>query len=117
MMPDIADFFQLIPQKSLAWETDPQSGFIIIKKPKFQNKLLKKYLLPHLKRPDFRINLDEIGSFVWNNIDGRSSLYVIAGKMQKEFTEKVEPVEERLGQFVRALYRNKFIFFVNRTAE
>ena len=79
------------------WEINAETNLVVIKKPKFKNSYLKKYLLPKLKNPNFSVNLDKIGSFVWQHIDGKSSFGDIAIKMSAEFGELIEPVNDRLG--------------------
>jgi hypothetical protein len=78
-----------------------------------KNPLLKKYLLPRLRTPDYTVNLDKIGSFVWQNIDGKHTFGDIAIKMKEEFGESAEPVDDRLGQFINSLRRYDFITFTN----
>jgi hypothetical protein len=105
-----------IPEHAREWEISGETNLVIIKKPKFQSKFLKKYLLPRLSRPDFRIRLDEFGSFVWKNIDGRASVMEIGDRMRDEFGGKIEPVYERLGSFVQTLYNTKCIIYLDKTA-
>jgi hypothetical protein len=62
-----------------------------------------------MKNPNFSVKLDKVGSFVWNNIDGNHSIGQIAEIMKKEFGESVEPVHDRLQQFMTSLYQNGFI--------
>jgi hypothetical protein len=107
------DWTKLIPQRSINWEINPETNFVLIKKPKFKNPLLQKYLLPRLKRPDYTVNLDNVGSFVWKNIDGKINFGEIAERMRREFGDLVEPVDDRLGQFINSLRRYDFITFVN----
>ena len=109
MNTELKELFKAVPRQVVDWEKNEENGFIILKKPKFKNKYLVKYLLPHMKRKEFRINLDEIGSFVWQNIDGTSTIGEIALKMESTFGEKVAPVNDRLGQFIQSLYQNQFI--------
>ncbi len=113
MEKDQTDWTQLIPERKMDWETNPETQFVVIKKPKFKNPLIKKYLLPRLKRPDYSVKLDKIGSFVWKNIDGKVSFAEIAEKMKKEFGESIKPADDRLGQFINSLRRYDFIRFVN----
>ncbi len=113
MEKDKTDWTQLIPERNMDWDTDPETQFVVIKKPKFKNPLLKKYLLPRLKRPDYSVKLDKIGSFAWKNIDGKVSFAEIGEKMIKEFGESIEPVDDRLGQFINSLRQYDFITFVN----
>jgi len=112
---ELEDYLKYIPEHSTIWELNPETNFIILKKPKFKNKHLVKYLMPYLKRPDFKINLDEIGSFVWTNIDGQTSIEEIADRLDLKFGNRIKPVNDRLGQFVQSLLQNKFIVLKSRT--
>ena len=113
MEKDHTDWTQLIPGRNIDWEIDPDSNFVILKKPKFKNPFLKKFLLPKLKKQDFSIKLDKIGSFVWHKIDGKLTFGEIAVRMSENFGESIEPVNDRLGQFINALRRYDFITFIN----
>lgn len=107
------DWTKLVPERIIDWEINPETNFVIIKKPKFKNSILKKYLLPRLKNPNFTVNLDKVGSFVWLTIDGKLNFGEIAEKMKNEFGESVEPVDDRLGQFINSLRKYDFILFKN----
>lgn len=113
METDKTDWTKLIPQRTINWEINPETKFVVIKKPKFKNPILKKYLLPRLKTPDYSVKLDEVGTFVWQNIDGQRTFGEIAAKMREELGESVEPVEDRLGQFINSLRKYEFITFSN----
>lgn len=101
----------LVPERNLAWEINAETNLVELKKPKLKNKWLKKYLLPYMKNPEYRVKLDNIGTFVWNNIDGKQSCLEISEKMKREFGSSVDPVEERLGKFFQSLIRYDFILF------
>jgi len=53
-------------------------GLVTLLRPKFRNKFLKTYLLPRMKNPNYKINLDEFGSFVWQQCDGERTVLNIA---------------------------------------
>ena len=110
---DHTDWTKLIPERKTRWEINPDTNFVVIKKPKFKNTFLKKYLLPRLKKPDYSVKLDKVGSFVWQNIDGKTTFSEIGEKMKCEFGDSIEPVDDRLGQFINSLRRYDFITFVN----
>ncbi len=57
------------------------------------------------------IYLDEFGSFVWNHCDGLQPIYQIAQSLYERFGEKVDPVYERLGAFMRLLAYQKLISY------
>ncbi len=99
----------MIPVKKIEWEVHPDTGLVNLKRPKFRASLLKKYLLPLFSDPYFRIKLDEIGTFVWREIDGHKNVATIAAALEKTFGARVNPVHERLGKFIIALKRSRFI--------
>ena len=56
-----------------------------------------------------QIDLDEYGSYLWINIDGRRTIEELAELMEEQFGEKVEPLYNRLVKYMRILRNNKFI--------
>lgn len=66
------------------------------------------------KRPKYSyIELDEFGSFAWEQIDGRRSIYDICLLIGEQFGEKAEPLFERAASFFGILRKNTFIVYVN----
>ena len=96
------------PFHAIEWEENDDNTVTIIK-PKFQNVLLVKFLLPLLKYKNFKIQLDDFGSWVWLQIDGKKTVLQIGDIMLQEFGDKAEPVYQRLGLFINLLLRQKFI--------
>lgn len=58
-----------------------------------------------------KIRLDDIGSFVWQQIDGEQTVAQIAEKLRAEFGERAEPAEGRLGHMVRVLRREDLVAY------
>ena len=56
-----------------------------------------------------RIRLDEIGSELWRRMDGGTTVKRLCADLEKEFGERVEPVEERVGKMVHVLHREHLI--------
>jgi hypothetical protein len=56
-----------------------------------------------------KIRLDEVGSFVWLEMNGRRTVEELGRRLSERFGEKVEPVEERLGTLVLAMRREEFV--------
>jgi len=106
------NLLDLIPERVRDYET-LETGLISIIQPKFHNKFFVKYLAPRLKKPFFKVHLDEFGSKVWELSDGKTSIEQIGQILHQHFGEKVEPVYERLATFYRYLYRLKFIRYQN----
>ena len=66
------------------------------------------------KRPAISyIELDEYGSYLWQQIDGKKDIYLLSKKMQEHFGEKAEPVVERLVKFMKTLQVNHYIYYVS----
>ena len=67
------------------------------------------------KKPRFsHIELDDFGTFVWNQMDGERSIYQIGTKVREHFGEKVEPLYERLSKFIRVLHDQHYIVYENK---
>ena len=105
------NLLKFVPVRHIKYITDPETNLIVIKKPKFTNRYLKKHLLPVLSNKDFSIKLDQYGSHVWNAIDGERDIQQIAEHLKKTYGESVEPVYERVGKFIVSLEKNKFIVY------
>ena len=102
------NLLHLVPIQNSKCETR-EDGLVVLLKPKFANTLLVKYLLPRMKQPYYKINLDEIGSFFWLNCDGTKTVKEIAELHKNNFGEKVEPLYERIAHFISNLEKNRFI--------
>lgn len=67
------------------------------------------------KRPKYSyIELDEFGSFVWEQIDGKKTIYEICMEIKEQFGEKAEPLFERAVTFFKILRKNAFIVYENK---
>ena len=99
------------PVRSAKWTQHESTGFTVILKPKFSARWMK-YLKPLLIRGDhFKIKLDAVGTAIWNRCDGEHTLRQIAEALDAEFGKDVDPVDDRLSQFIIQLTRSKFIDF------
>lgn len=66
-------------------------------------------------RPKYSyIELDEFGTFVWQQIDGKRTIYDICMLIRDRFGEAAEPLFERATQFFRILRSNSFIVYENK---
>ena len=112
-MPEEVNLLKLIPIRNVKWETK-EDGCVVLLKPKFRHPFLVKLLLTRMKRPHFKVRLDEIGSFFWLNCDGTRTVYEIAELHKKKFGEKVEPLHERIALFLASLEKNRFILLFGK---
>ena len=111
-MTDDVNLLDLIPVKNIKFE-ESSDGLITIFKPKFKNKLMVKYIASRLKSPDYKVNLDEFGSFVWKHCDGKNTVEQIGELLKHNFQEDIEPVYERLAVFIQSLARYNFLEYKN----
>lgn len=67
------------------------------------------------RRPKYsRIELDDFGSFIWEQIDGEKTIYGICDLIKAQFGEEAEPLYERATTFFQILRRNSFIVYMNK---
>lgn len=105
------NFLTLRPKWNRRWEQIDDSRAVIFI-PKFGEHVFGKWIMAKIQTPDYRLTLDEIGSFVWQNCNGMASVQEIAEKLQGRFGDKVEPVYERLELFFRQLEKSRSISWV-----
>ena len=67
-------------------------------------------LLFHKPKKSY-IELDEIGSFVWEQMDGKRTIYDICMRLKARFGNDAEPLFDRSVNFFRILKRNSFIVY------
>jgi hypothetical protein len=104
------NLLELIPVKNLDCEKQ-DDGLIVLLKPKFKHPFLKKHVLPRLKSPFYRVKLDDVGSFIREQCDGKTPVKHLGQRLKEEFGEKIEPLYDRLTLFLQNLERNHFISF------
>ncbi|MBI4811805.1 MAG: PqqD family protein [Ignavibacteriales bacterium] len=106
------NLLDLKPFRVLQWERSDDEKIILLV-PKFKNRYLVQWLMPRLKRPNFKVKLDEFGSFVWNHCDGNTTVSEISEKMKEKFGENFDPSYERIGKFISRLTHDKFLSIGN----
>lgn len=79
--------------------------------PRFQNKILVKYLVPRLKSPDIKVKLDKFGSSAWLKADGNRNVQQICEELLNEHGEEINPAVDRVTKFYTQLYQYQFIGF------
>jgi hypothetical protein len=98
----------LRPKRNLEWESG-DGNLVVLVVPKFRSKLLTRWFVPMLAKPNIRVKLDERGSFVWQRCDGDTTVESIGEQMSRAFNEPVESSYDRIGKFIQQLSRNKFL--------
>jgi len=102
------NLLEIKPLRNVAWETGEEGRAVLIV-PKFRNRLLRRWLLPLMAKPDFRVRLDPYGSLIWQHCDGKTAVSEIGEKLRATFGSSIEPLYERLGQFIARLEREDLV--------
>lgn len=105
------NLMELIPVRNYE-HNKKEDGLIDVLVPRFTDKFFGKYLQPKMKNKHIRANLDAVGSFTWEQIDGNNTVYQISENLKQHFGEEGLPDHvQRLAFFISQLFRNNFIYF------
>ena len=106
------NLLDLTPVRMHEHETVEEGKVVLLVK-KFKNEKTGMFVLGR-RSPVFRVKLDELGSAVWKEIDGRSNVAAILDRLGKQFNDtpgKAEELDSRLSKFLSLLYDNRYIYF------
>ena len=108
------NYLDFIPRVNVLFEWKKNDkGYIEIKvhNKGFYHKIAQIFF----HRPKYSwIELDVFGSFVWEQLDGKKTIYEIGNIVKEKFGKKAEPVYERLAQFIKILHKNHFVVYENK---
>lgn len=91
------------------------NGLVTVLFEKKEKSFLDRTVFKKYANRPIKIDLDKIGSFVWQLCDGKNTVQDIIAKTKVEFGDKVEPAEERVNLFINQLRRNKLITLYQKT--
>lgn len=100
-----------VPVPAVASEA--QEGRVVLLRPKFMSPRLA-WLQRLLRKPCFRVKLDEAGSTLWRNLDGLRTVRELAELQRQALGERAEPAEDRALRFVQDLARGGFVTLQTR---
>ena len=106
------NLLDLVPLRKIQFG-ESSDGRITLLKPKFNNKFLVKYLIPRMNKPNYKIKLDQFGSFVWKQCNGENTVGQIGELLKEKFQGEIEAVYDRLTVFIQSLSSHKFIKYKN----
>lgn len=109
------NFLNYIPMRNphFTWRCKSENNRIEVSVPNtgFFNRIAQLFF----HRPKVsRIELDDIGSFLWQQIDGTHTVGQLADALQAEFGEQVQPLYDRIVQYLRTLQGLRFIYYPKR---
>lgn len=103
------NFLEFVPVRNpeINFTTD-DNGIVTLE---IENKgIMNRIFQKLLKKPKITyIHMEELGSFVWQVIDGESDILALGEKVKEKFGDKAEPLYERLSQYVEILKSYNFI--------
>ena len=82
-----------------------KDGRHVVLRPKFGGGRVGRWLATLVHDPHYRIQLDDVGTFVWKACDGQTPLGRIVDGMRRRFGSNVEPADKRLLAFVGQMRR------------
>ncbi|MDT8436446.1 MAG: PqqD family protein [Gemmatimonadota bacterium] len=102
------NLLDLRPVRLAEWR-DEEAGVLLLRRPPADRgpRRLGAWVLHWLGAP--RLRLDATGSAAWREFDGRTTVREVVASIRAEFGEAAEPVEQRLGSFVRLLHRERLV--------
>ena len=103
------NFLDAVPVKNPEINfTKDANGIVTLE---IENKgLMNRVFQKLLKKPKITyIHMEELGSFVWQIIDGESDITALGKKVEEHFGEKANPLYERLSQYIKILESYNFI--------
>lgn len=108
------NYLDYVPRPNRLFETSVnEAGHveILTEHRGFYNKIAQVVF----KKPRFsHIELDDFGTFIWQTMDGKKSIYEIGADVKNQFGEKAEPLYERLSKFMKILHDHHYIVYENK---
>ena len=104
------NYLELTPLRNYDYVIE-ENGLVSVFVPKFDIKWIDAIMSRIIKSRSFKTKLDEFGTETWLEMDGNKSVQLISEHLSKKFGERINPVNERLTNFLSQLYKNNFITF------
>jgi hypothetical protein len=109
--PQVVDLLELTPMREVPW-LERDDGKVVINRPRPPiDGLRGLFRRASWMMAPRRVRLDEIGSFAWRRLDGATKVRALAGVMRDAFPDSCDQLEERLGDYLRAMRRLRLISF------
>ena len=103
------NYLERIPKRAeyINWRKDENDNITLI----IENKgIFNRLAQCLLKKPKVSfIHLDEMGSFIWERMDGRKNILDLGKEVEERFKESANPLYERLAKYIQILESYNFI--------
>ena len=108
------DFLDMIPKRLCEHESNNDLITVLyFKKP----TIIEKTFFRKMINKPYKIDLDEIGTFIWGQINAVLNVREIIEITKEHFGEKVEPAEDRVIQFLKQMHQTKLIMLYEKVVE
>lgn len=100
-------FTGLFPIRNCKYEINNNLVTVLFVKEKLT--FIEKLFFKKQSKKPYKIDLDEIGSFVWELCDGKNNVNKITELSKAHFQDKIEPAQDRVELFIKQMNKNKLI--------
>ena len=111
------NYLDLIPEtnQSIRWHRDLKQRIILeIENKGMFNTIAQKVF----GKPRFsKVHLDEMGTFIWPEIDGAKTVQELALLVKEHFGDKAEPLYPRIVKYFQIMESYEFVHFINKKTE
>ena len=100
--PTTEEFLQFQPKRrDLEWSKNAD-GLVELTVPKFNSNFGKSFCKLTRKKDCFTANMDKVGTIVWENCDGNTTVQTILDKVKKAYP-KEDDIDQRLFSFLQQM--------------
>lgn len=85
------------------------NGIVTVLYKKEKLTIVEKFFFKNSASKPHKIDLDEVGSFIWKLCDGKKNIEQIIENTKEEFGDRVEPAKERVELFINQMNKTKLI--------
>ena len=104
---ELKEIENLVPVKKC--EEEVNNGIVTVKYYNNKVSFFEKHILRSSKAKLYKIDLDEIGSYIWKNCDGKMTVESITRLAEEKFGDKISPAKERVSLFIKQMAETKLI--------
>jgi len=97
----------IYPFRNCEHESNNELITVLFKKEKLT--FIEKTFFKKQSSEPYKIDLDEVGSFIWLQCDGKKNIGEITKLTEDEFIDKVSPAKERVELFFSQMHKNKLV--------
>jgi hypothetical protein len=90
---------------------DREGELVTVLVPKFTGGVARRWFVPLLAKPELKVHLDAVGSFVWRQCDGTASIGEIAARVAARFGGDPEARRSDVVRFASKLAREESLAF------